>query len=195
VTAGTTLSMAGLGALPLVAAALAAGTGDTALTGLALSAMAVGNLVSALLYARFPIRRWRPESVVLAGLFALAVPFAVLAAVPGRWPTLVLFAVAGLIDGPLFASLLTVRDREAPPAVRTQVFTIGAGLKVTAAAAGAALAGWGTGLGAGVLLLAVAGSQVLAGVAAAAFLRRGGAVLEGRAGAPRSSAGPVTGTR
>jgi MFS family permease len=183
VTAGTTLSMAGMGALPLVAAALAAGTGDTALTGLALSAMAVGNLVSALLYARFPIRRWRPESVVLAGLFALAVPFAVLAAVPGRWPTLVLFAVAGLIDGPLFASLLTVRDREAPPAVRTQVFTIGAGLKVTAAAAGAALAGWGTGLGAGVLLLAVAGSQVLAGVAAAAFLRRGGKVLQGRAGA------------
>jgi hypothetical protein len=184
VTAGTTLSMAGLGALPLVAAALAAGVGDTALTGIALSAMAVGNLVGALLYARFPIRRWRPESVVLAGLFAQAVPFAVLAAVPGRWPTLVLFAVAGLIDGPLFASLLTVRDREAPPAVRTQVFTIGAGLKVTAAAAGAALAGWATGLGAGVLLLAVAGSQVLAGAAAAAFLRRGrGEVLEGRAGA------------
>ncbi len=184
VTAGTTISMLGTGALPLVAAALAAGLGDTALTGIALSVMAAGNLVSALLYARFPIRRWRPESVVLAGLFALAVPFALLAAVPGRWPTLVLFAAAGLVDGPLFASLLTVRDREAPPEVRTQVFTIGAGLKVTAAAGGAAAAGFAAGQGAAVLLLAVAGVQVVAGAAAAAFLRRRrDELLEGRAGA------------
>jgi MFS family permease len=172
VTAGTTLSMFGTGALPLVTAALATQLGDTALTGVALSVMAAGNLVSSLLYARFPIRRWRPESVVLAGLFALAVPFAVLPLFPGRWPTLVLFAVAGLIDGPLFASLLTVRDREAPPAVRTQVFTIGAGLKVTAGAAGAALAGLAAGLGAAVLLLAVAGSQVVAGLVTAGLLRR-----------------------
>lgn len=187
VTAGTTISMAGTGALPLAAAALAGGLGDTALTGLVLSAMAAGNLVSALLYARFPIRRWRPESVVLAGLFALAVPFAVLAVVPGRGPALALalFAVAGLVDGPLFASLLAVRDREAPPAVRTRVFTIGAGLKVTAAAAGAALGGLAAGHGAAVLLLAVAAAQVVAGGTAAAVLRRGrGQVLEGRAGAP-----------
>ena len=121
---------------------------------------------------------------MLVSLFALAAPFALLAAVPGRWPALVLFAVAGLIDGPLFASLLAVRDREAPPAVRTQVFTIGAGLKVSAAAAGAALAGLASGAGAAVLLLAVAGSQVVAGVAAAALLRRGrGQVLEGGPGA------------
>jgi predicted MFS family arabinose efflux permease len=164
--------MFGTGALPLLTAALATQLGDTALTGVALSVMAAGNLVSSLLYARFPIRRWRPESVVLAGLFALAVPFAVLPLFPGRWPTLVLFAVAGLIDGPLFASLLTVRDREAPPAVRTQVFTIGAGLKVTAGAAGAALAGLAAGLGAAVLLLAVAGSQVVAGLVTAGLLRR-----------------------
>ena len=110
-------------------------------------------------------------------------PFAVLPLMPGRWPTLILFAVAGLIDGPLFASLLIVRDREAPPEVRTQIFTIGAGLKVTAGAAGAALAGLATGLGAGVLLLAVAATQVLAGVAAIGFLRRRGEVLQGSTGA------------
>jgi MFS family permease len=184
VTAGTTLSQFGLGALPLVAAALAARLDDTALTGVALSVMAAGNLVSSLAYARFPIRRRRPEHVVLAGLLALAVPFALLAFWPARWPVLLLFAVAGLIDGPLFASLITVRDREAPPEVRTQVFTIGAGLKVTAAAAGAALAGLASGLGAPVLLLAVAASQLAAGAVAYGFLRRGrGEVLEGRAGA------------
>jgi MFS family permease len=183
VTAGTVLSMLGTGALPLVTAALAAQLGDTALTGIALSVLALGNLISSLAYARFPIRRWRPESVVLAGLFALAVPFALLPLMPGRWPTLILFAVAGLIDGPLFASLLIVRDREAPREVRTQIFTIGAGLKVTAGAAGAALAGLATGLGAGVLLLAVAATQVLAGAAAIGFLRRRGEVFEGGPGA------------
>jgi hypothetical protein len=56
--------------------------------------------------------------------------------------------------------------------VRTQVFTVGAGLKVTAAAGGAALAGVATGLGAGALLLAVAGSQLAAALAAAVMLRR-----------------------
>jgi len=109
---------------------------------------------------------------LLVCLFLLGVPFALLAVIPGRWPTLILFAAEGLLDGPLFASLLIVRDREAPPAVRTQVFTVGAGLKVTAAAGGAALAGAATGLGAGALLLAVAGSQLAAALAAAALLRR-----------------------
>jgi MFS family permease len=183
VTAGTVLSMFGTGALPLVTAALATQLGDTALTGIALSVMAGGSLISSLAYARYPIRRRRPESVVLISLFALAVPFALLPLMPGRWPTLILFAVAGLIDGPLFASLLVVRDREAPPEVRTQVFTIGAGLKVTAGAAGAALAGLATGLGAGVLLLAVAATQVLAGATAIGFLRRRGEILESGQGA------------
>jgi predicted MFS family arabinose efflux permease len=173
VTAGTTLSQFGMGALPLVTALLAAGLHDTALTGVALSAMAAGNLAGSLAYARFPIRRWRPESVVLVCLFVSALPFAMLPLIPGRWSTLALFATAGLLDGPLFASLLLVRDREAPADVRTQIFTIGAGLKVTAAAAGAALAGVATGMGAPGLLIAVAFSQVLAGAVAAAFLAGG----------------------
>jgi predicted MFS family arabinose efflux permease len=172
VTAGTTISHLGVGALPLVTAALAVRLGDTALTGVALSAMAVGALVSSLAYARFPIRRRQPEHVVLAGLAALAVPLALLAVLPGRWPALALFAVAGLIEGPLFASLLTVRDREAPAAVRTQVFTIAAGLKVTAAAAGAALAGLVAGAGAAALVLGVAGTQAVAAAVTAALLRR-----------------------
>jgi hypothetical protein len=167
------VSQFGMGALPLVTALLAAGLHDTALTGVALSAMAAGNLAGSLAYARFPIRRWRPESVVLVCLFVSALPFAILPLIPGRWSTLALFATAGLLDGPLFASLLLVRDREAPADVRTQIFTIGAGLKVTAAAAGAALAGVATGMGAPGLLIAVAASQVLAGAVAAAFLTRG----------------------
>jgi predicted MFS family arabinose efflux permease len=171
VTAASTVSQFALGALPIVAALLATGLHDPALTGLTLSVFAAGNLVSSLAYARRPLRRVRPEVVVLGGVGVLAVPFAALALVDGRWATLALFGVAGLINGPLFASLLVVRDREAPAEVRTQVFTIGAGLKVTAAAAGVALAGLATGRGAAVLLLAVAGSQLLAAGLGAALLR------------------------
>jgi predicted MFS family arabinose efflux permease len=171
VTVASTVSQLGLGALPIVAALLAAGLGDPTLTGLTLSAFAAGNLVSSLAYARRPLRGARPEVVVLAGVLAEAVPFALLPAVDGRGATLALFAAAGLINGPLFASLLVVRDREAPAAVRTQIFTIGAGLKVTAAAAGVALAGLATGRGAAFLLFAVAAGQVLAGGAGAALLR------------------------
>jgi predicted MFS family arabinose efflux permease len=172
VTVASTVSQLGIGALPIIGALLATGLHDPALTGLTLSAFAVGNLVSSLAYARLPLRRLRPEVVVPAGLLALSVPFAVLPVAGGRWPTLALFLVAGLVNGPTFASLLVVRDREAPPAVRTQVFTIGAGLKVTAAAAGVALAGLATGRGVAVLLLAVAGTQLLAGGLGAALLRR-----------------------
>jgi MFS family permease len=171
VTVASSISQLGLGALPIVAALLATGLHDPALTGLTLSAFAAGNLVSSLAYARRPLRRLRPETVVLAGLVAQTVPFAALALVDGRWATLALFVVAGLINGPTFASLLVVRDREAPPAVRTQVFTIGAGLKVTASAAGVALAGLATGSGTAVLLLAVAATQLLAGGLGAALLR------------------------
>ncbi|MEU8228647.1 MFS transporter [Actinoplanes sp. NPDC048967] len=172
VTAASTVSQFGLGALPIVAALLATGLHDPAMTGLTLSAFAVGALVSSLAYARLPLRRVRPETVMLAGLAVSSVPFALLTAVEGRWSLLALFAVAGLIDGPTFASLLVVRNREAPPEARTQVFTIGAGLKVTAAAAGVALAGLATGHGTTALLLAVAASQLLAGGLGAALLRR-----------------------
>jgi MFS family permease len=171
VTAGTSLSQIGMGALPIVTALLAAGLHDTSITGTALSAMAVGDLAGALAYAKWPIRRPRPETVVLVGLALLAVPFAVLPAIPGVWPTLVLFAIAGLVSAPVFSSLLVVREREAPPEVRTQVFTIGAGLKVTAAATGAALAGVATGLGPGTLLLLVAASQLAATGAGVLILR------------------------
>ncbi|MFG3207326.1 hypothetical protein [Streptomyces sp. NPDC048192] len=77
-----------------------------------------------------------------------------------------LFAAAGFCTGPLFSALLASRERYAPAAVRTQVFTLGAGLKSTFAAAGAAGAGALGGLGASPLLLgtaAVVGRVLLTG--------------------------------
>jgi len=165
------VSQLGLGALPIVAALLAADHRDPALTGFVLSAMAVGSLCSSLGYARWPVRRWRPEVLALAGTAVMTVPFAAVPLAGNRWAVLACFAVAGLIIGPVFASVLTVRDRDAPPEARTQVFTISAGLKMAAAAAGVALAGLATGHGAAALALAVAGAQLAAAAAGVALLR------------------------
>jgi MFS family permease len=189
VTAGTALGQFGVGALPIVAALLAVRAGDPALTGVALSVMAAGNLVGALAYTPRPIRRWSPEAVVAVCLLLLTVPFGLLAVTGQRWVALGLFAVAGLLFGPMTTALFTVRDREAPPAVRTQVFTIGAGMKVTAGAAGAALGGLATGLGPGGLLLVVAASQLTAGLTAVALLRRPGPA--GLPGTPSRAATPA----
>jgi fucose permease len=49
--------------------------------------------------------------------------------------------IIGLADGPQLAAIFAVRHREAPERSRSQVFTTGASLKITAAAIGAALAG------------------------------------------------------
>ena len=92
--------MAGI-AGPALAALLAADLGDPALTGLALSAMGVGTLVSSLAYARRPLRRGHPETIVLVGVLALTVPFTAPAGVAlaglttGRGAAFLLPAVAG----------------------------------------------------------------------------------------------------
>ena len=56
-------------------------------------------------------------------------------------PTAALFALSGVFLGPFTGALFTTRQTHAPEAVRAQLFTISAGLKTTAAAAGAALGG------------------------------------------------------
>jgi predicted MFS family arabinose efflux permease len=172
VTAATTLNQVGLGALPLVAALLAARTQHSELTGVVLSVTAAGGLAGSLACARWPIRG-RPELVVVACVGASAAPFLLLAALPGGWWTLPLFALAGLLSGPMAVSLFAARDRESPPGARTQVFTLGAGLKVTGAAAGAAIAGLAAGVGPLVLLAGVAGCQVAGSAVGAALLGRG----------------------
>lgn len=52
-----------------------------------------------------------------------------------------LFALFGLATGPCTGALFTARNDHAPERLRAQIFTLGAGVKTTAAAAGAALAG------------------------------------------------------
>ncbi|MEU6073668.1 MFS transporter [Micromonospora sp. NPDC047074] len=172
VTLGTSLGQLGIGAMPVIAALLARHYGDASLTGVFMSTAAVGGLVGSLVYARYPLRGPQPERVVVVALLATAVPFALVPLMPSMWLTLPLFLLVGLINAPLFCGLLEVREREAPRDVHTQVFALGAGLKSTAAAAGAALAGVLTGWGTGALLFGVAACHLLGALTGEAVLRR-----------------------
>lgn len=70
------------------------------------------------------------------------------------------FAAAGVCDGPLLTATLRIRSQYAPDGVRTQVFTLGAGLKVTAASTGAALVGLAADAPPWILLLGIAVLQL-----------------------------------
>lgn len=75
----------------------------------------------------------RATVTVGAGVFLILIPSPVAA--------LIAAAVIGAGDGPQLASLLQIRHLEAPARLRTQIFTTGASLKITASGLGALAAG------------------------------------------------------
>ncbi|MDJ0381179.1 MFS transporter [Streptomyces sp. G-G2] len=164
VTASTTLAFVGLGALSTTSVLLTRSLGAPGAGGALMTAFAVGALSGSLLLARRRaagragdpgrLARWSlaGTGVALAGAaFAPTVPLAVGC-----------FALAGLCDGPLLTATLRIRAEHAPEAVRAQVFTLGAGLKITAAAAGAALVGLAAARPPWTLLLGIAALQLAA---------------------------------
>lgn len=160
----------GIGALPVVCVLLAARYQTPWAAGGLMTAMALGSLTGSLAYAWRPWGARRPEWTVVTMLFATGVPLAVVPWADSVAAACVGFALAGCCTGPLFAALLAGRDRYAPPNVRTQVFTLGAGLKSTFAAGGAALTGAWHAAGPETLVLAVAGCQVAAAMLGALLL-------------------------
>jgi MFS family permease len=140
-TVSTSIGQLGFGMLPVVVAVAATRAGDPAAAGWLLTALAVGGLAGSLLWTRWPARPERAPRWVVAGLAAAGLPVLAGAAHPTLPVLAVLFTLAGIADGPLFGALLTARQRWSPAELRSQVFTLGAGAKISAAAAGAALAG------------------------------------------------------
>ena len=186
-TIASSLGHIGAGSLPL-AAALLASRYHAAAAGALLSAAAVGGLLGSLGYARRPIGAATPERAVVGCLLATALPLAAVPWVPGFAAALALFAAAGTLGGPLTSSLFVVRERRTPGEVRTQVFTLAAGLRVTDAALGAGLAGFGARLGGDGLLLAIAGCYLLAAGTSTALLLRRGEDAPARTTAPAGAA-------
>jgi MFS family permease len=141
VTAATVVSIAGSGmflvCLPVLGHRLLGGAAHGALL---LSLMAACSLAANLALAR-AARSVRPETVVLVCVLVQAAGMGT--AVWADTPAVLVAAAAlvGAAEGPQLAALFGVRHREAPERLRSQVFTTGASLKISAFALGAAAAG------------------------------------------------------
>ncbi|MFH8567925.1 MFS transporter [Streptomyces sp. NPDC017993] len=163
ITAGTCLAFVGIGGLTTTTVLLGDHRGQPGSGGVLMTAFACGALAGALVLATWPPALPVPH-LATAALFGTGFALAGAALVPSLTACAALFAVAGLCDGPLLTATLRIRAAHAPPAVRAQVFTLGAGLKITAAACGAALAGLAAALPPPVLLLGIAALQICAGL-------------------------------
>ncbi|MFE4591419.1 MFS transporter [Streptomyces laurentii] len=148
-TLNTTLSSLGQGVfvacVPLLGARLLGTPADGALL--------LGGTALAALGANVALARRRrplvPDTVLGVAPLLIAVAFAtagIAAAVgvaggvaAGLLGTAVL--LAGIAEGPQLTALFAVRHREAPERLRAQVFTTGAGVKISAFALGAAFGG------------------------------------------------------
>ena len=140
-TVATTLSYGGMGALPVTLPALAKELGAPAAAGGALiSTFAIGALVSSVaLAARAP--RTGPLRLAFIGVIGVGVSACGFALAPTLLVAFAAAAVAGVFESPVVASTLTVRDRNSPPEMRTQVVTTAASMKIGAFAIGSAAAG------------------------------------------------------
>ncbi|GLZ79165.1 MFS transporter [Actinorhabdospora filicis] len=158
ITAGTTLAYLGIGSLTFTTVLLAGRWGDPEGAGPLMTAFALGALASTLSLTRL---RRTPPAMRLAGysLLGTGAALALAAVTPSFALCVVVYALAGLANGPLLSSTFHVRAEHAPEGTRAQVFTLGAAMKISAAAAGAALAGAGAALPPPVLLLVIAGLQ------------------------------------
>lgn len=166
VTAATSLGQLGIGALPVITVFIATQNRHAAAAGWLLTAVAAGGLLGSLAWTWRPAGPERAEAVVVAGLAGVGLPLAAAAFVSSLPGTIALFALAGFCNGPLFGAVLVIRNSCAPGQLRSQVFTLTAGAKITATAIGAVLAGLIAGhlSGSSLLLLAGACSLVAAGV-------------------------------
>ncbi|GGU48626.1 hypothetical protein GCM10010211_11070 [Streptomyces albospinus] len=174
ITGATSLAFVGIGGLTTTTVLLAACRGGPGSGGVLMTAFAIGALAGSLALAR-----WEPRIPVqhqaTAALLGTGLALGAAALIPAPAAIVALFVLAGLYDGPLLAATLRIRADHAPAGVRAQVFTLGAGLKITAAACGAALVGLAASLPPPALLPAIAALQL-----AAALLHARGRSATGR---------------
>ncbi|WP_052230168.1 MFS transporter [Streptomyces sp. CT34] len=179
ITAATCLAFVGIGGLTTATVLLAAYRGGPGSGGALMTAFAIGALAGSLAVARRE-PRIPVQHQATAALLGTGLSLGGAALIPAPPAIVALFVLAGLFDGPLLTATLRIRADHAPARVRAQVFTLGAGLKITAAACGAALAGLAAPLPPPVPLLAIAALQLAA------------ALLHARArSATRRSPGPA----
>jgi MFS family permease len=146
----------GGGALPIAAVALAIErTGSAGDAAIIVTAFAVGGLIGGLIAAIRPSTRFTPQFVM--GATSAAIGVFTFAAIPdlGIVWTVAVIGISGVFTASGNAGMLLLRKQQSPQHVRSQVFTIGSGLRATASAAGAVIAGAIAGLPAGFLVAGI----------------------------------------
>jgi hypothetical protein len=171
VTASGTLSQLGGGALSIAAVVVAVErAGDPHAGAIIVAAFAIGGLVGALATAARP-GRLRPELSMGLGFCTIGLLTLAAAIDWGLAWTVTMMGLAGLFTASSAAAMLLLRKQQSPATLRSQVFTVGAGLRATAAAAGAALAGAFAGLGGTALIAGIALVWILSGLLLAWYPR------------------------
>jgi MFS family permease len=142
VTLSGALSQLGQGALPIAAVGIAlVATRDAGGAAWVITGFAVGALVGSLAVTAWPIRRV-PPVVVMATAWVITGVLTLAAAVPLGLPVAIaLVSLSGVATGPGVTAMLLLRTRHSLRDLRSQVFTVAAGVRATGAALGAGLAG------------------------------------------------------
>ncbi|MFD0265667.1 MFS transporter [Streptomyces sp. NPDC127106] len=194
ITSATTLAFAGLGSLTTTSVLLAGRLGSPGAGGVLMTAFAVGALAGSLTLGR--LAAVEPGRLARWAMAGTGVALGAAAFSPSVTVGAVLFAVAGVCDGPLLTATLRIRADHAPEAVRTQVFTLGAGLKMTAASTGAALVGLAADAAPQLLLSGVAALVLASALLHLLVAPRGaGAGAAAATGLPAGSATAAPGRR
>ncbi|WP_308050756.1 MFS transporter [Streptomyces sp. TRM72054] len=173
ITTATCMAFAGIGALTTTAVLLADSQGRPGTGGWLMTAFAAGALTGSLALARLRPAA-SPVRLAVTGMAGTGLALAAAALASGPLTCAAAFAAAGVCDGLLLTATLRLRAGHAPPHQRTQVFTIGAGLKISASALGAALVGLAGSASATWDLAAIAALQLVAAVVYACMRRQPG---------------------
>lgn len=160
ITAASSVAYAGLAMFVIACPLLGRAYFGSASSGaLLLSVLAAGSLLATAVMARWPALL-HPETTFVWATALAGTALVLLGLSSTPWAIVAAVTLLGIADGPQLAALLAIRQREAPPHLRSQIFTTGPSLKITAGALGAASAGALSTTSVTVVLIAAAATQL-----------------------------------
>lgn len=163
VTASSTLSQLGQGGLGIAAIALSVDRiGLPSQGAIVVTAFALGSLLGGLIETVRPTRAL-PHSAMMVGFIGTGVMTVVAAFNFGIVWTVIAIGLSGIFTASSTAAMLYLRSQLSPPQLKSQIFTVGAGLRTTASALGAVLAASAAGLSGTVTVAAIGLVWVLSG--------------------------------
>ncbi|MFE4198433.1 MFS transporter [Paenarthrobacter sp. NPDC056912] len=140
VTVSYALSQLGQGALAVAAVALSLEKSGSPGEGAGLvTSFALGSLLGSIVETVKSNRR-RSEFVMMGSFLSTGLLTLAAALDIGAWWTIIAIGLAGTFTAPATAAMLFLRNHHSPAQLRSQIFTVSAGLGGTASAAGVALA-------------------------------------------------------